>query len=256
MRRMSRFDDYRRLLADLHDPEPFALAESGLPGPRGNLELIAALAEVTPEAMLRRWAALSPAEAPGDQPPVVLAVAGIVGLGRLLDRDARILDVLHGLAGDPRWRVREGVAMALQAAGMADPSALVERLRPWVSEPDPFVQRAVVAGLCEPALLREASVAVRVVELLDAVTASLAGRAERRPEPVRVLRQALGYGWSVAIVHAPADGKAAFGRWLASPDPDIRWIVRENLGKARLAALDRSWVADCRARLSAAKEAG
>ncbi|MFI5255147.1 MAG: HEAT repeat domain-containing protein [Candidatus Limnocylindrales bacterium] len=251
---MSRIDDYRRALVGLTDPEPFALAESGLPGPRGNLELIAALAEVTPEATLRRWAALSPAEAPGDQPPLVLAVAGIVGLGRLLDRDPRILDLLHGLAGDPRWRVREGVAMALQAAGMADPGGLVERLRSWVSDPDPFVRRAVVAGLCEPALLRDASVAARVVAVLDALTASLVGLAERRTEPGRVLRQALGYGWSVAIIGAPAAGKAAFGRWLASPDPDIRWVVRENLGKARLTALDRSWVADCRARLSAAMD--
>ena len=32
-------------------------------------------------------------------------------------------------------------------------------------------------------------------------------------------------------------------KWLASPDPDIRWIMRENLKKNRLVKMDAAWVA-------------
>ncbi len=49
-----------------------------------------------------------------------------------------------------------------------------------------------------------------------------------------VVRQALGYCWSVAIAADPVDGLPAFARWRGSPDPDVAWVVRENLGKARL----------------------
>lgn len=242
---MTRTEDYRAALASGRDPEALTLAESGLPGPRGNLELIAALAAFADEPTLRRWAALSPQEAPGDQPLVVLAAGGIVGLGRFVAGRADLLAELHEHARDPRWRIREAVAMAFQDAGRADPGALVDLLQPWLSDPEPLVQRAVMAALCEPALLRDVAVAVRVIDALEAITTSLVGRPDRRAPDVRVLRQALGYGWSVAIVAAPDAGKQAFERWLTSADPDIRWIVRENLRKARLTALDRDWVAAC-----------
>jgi hypothetical protein len=32
-------------------------------------------------------------------------------------------------------------------------------------------------------------------------------------------------------------------KWFASADKDIRWIMRENLKKSRLARLDAAWVA-------------
>ena len=59
---------------------------------------------------------------------------------------------------------------------------------------------------------------------------------ERRAEAsVRTLRQALGYGWSVAVA---ADPSAGLPEFLAlAGDPDIEWIVRENLKKARLRRL-------------------
>ncbi len=248
---MAKVDEYRRLLAACDDPEAFALEHSGLPGPRGNLELIAALAESGDEPVLRRWAAMDPVAAPGNEPPVVLVVAGLVGLGILLARGRTdVLPDLHRAASDPRWRVREGVAMALQRLGAVDAGTLLRLTVPWAYDADPLVQRALVAGLCEPANLRDPAIAARVVGVLDRVTASLCARPERRSEPAaRVLRQALGYAWSVAIVSAPVAGKDAFDRLAGIDDPDARWIVRENLGKARLGALDPPWVAAHRGRL-------
>jgi hypothetical protein len=67
------------------------------------------------------------------------------------------------------------------------------------------------------------------------------------------LRKGLAYCWSVTVVACPDVGKPAFAKWLPSPDPDIRWILRENLGKARLVRMDRAWVAQCLAALGAAQ---
>jgi hypothetical protein len=57
-------------------------------------------------------------------------------------------------ATDPRWRVREGVAMALQRLGDVDQLRLRRLTLSWAGEADPLVQRAAVAGMCEPRLLR------------------------------------------------------------------------------------------------------
>ena len=54
---------------------------------------------------------------------------------------------------------------------------------------------------------------------------------------MRTLRQALGYGWSVASAALPADGLAALHRLEGVDDPDLAWITRENLNKARLRRL-------------------
>jgi hypothetical protein len=38
-------------------------------------------------------------------------------------------------------------------------------------------------------------------------------------------------------------------RWLANSNPDVRWIMRENLKKKRLERLDAAWAAAMRATL-------
>ena len=69
-----------------------------------------------------------------------------------------------------------------------------------------YEKRAVVAGLCEPKLLKDKAVAFHVINLLDEITATLA-HDNKLTDEEDSLRKALGYGWSVAIVHAPAGGK-------------------------------------------------
>jgi hypothetical protein len=53
-------------------------------------------------------------------------------LGRLalLEPDT-VLERLRKLASDPRWRVREGVAIALQRIGRADMRMLLTEMRDW-----------------------------------------------------------------------------------------------------------------------------
>ena len=96
------------------------------------------------------------------------------------------------------------------------------------------------AGIAEPRLVRREPAARRALGILDRITALLTAvpARDRRHGDARVLRQALGYCWSVALVGAPADGFDALDRWAASGDADAAWIVRENLKKARLVRAD------------------
>ena len=238
--------EWRSRFRDASDREAFLRAASGLPGPRGNLELLQVAADDAPESDLRRWAAMGPGAAPTNTPGEFLVACGVVGLGRLVVQGRLGFDELRPHARDERWRVREAVAMALQRIGAADMDGLLGVAAGWVHG-DRLEQRAVVAGLAEPVLLREPHHARAVLSALDEITATMPGAADRGREPFRVLRQALGYAWSVAMVALPGQGTALLDHWCGSADPDVRWIVRENLRKSRMARAAPAWTARRRA---------
>jgi hypothetical protein len=248
---MSKVDGYRRRLQGLDkaDWDAFLREASGLPGPRGNLELARAVAAEGDEDRFRRYAAIDPQQAPTNDPGEFLAFCGILGLGRLLaeGRDD-LLPWLRRAAADPRWRLREAVAQGLQQLGARDMDALLS-IAQWWQRGTLWEQRAAVAAICEPSQLTAPRYARAALQLLDDVTTSLTAVSARRDEGFKALRKALGYGWSVAIVALPAAGKPLFARWLDSEDRDVRWIVKQNLRKKRLERLDHDWVASSLARL-------
>ena len=112
-------------------------------------------------------------------------------------------------------------------------------MRVW-SRGDAFVQRAVVAGLCDPPILKTNGDTVEVLAILDAITGMLASSTDRKHEGFRVLRQALGYGWSVAAAAAPQNATPYLDKWLRSTDKDVAWVMQSNLKKARMADVGRS----------------
>ena len=54
--------------------------------------------------------------------------------------------------------------------------------------------------------------------------------------------QALAYCWSVAVAAAPEAGRPLMDKWIGSEDRDVRWLMKQNLAKNRLAAAGRDWV--------------
>jgi hypothetical protein len=229
---VGKIDEYRAELETLDRAAwPAYLSErSGLPGPRGNIELGQAVADVGDRAMFDALIGT------GDE---YLTFCGVVGLGAVLAAgDDSVATDLHLHAADTRWRVREAVAMALQRLGDADLPRLLALVRRWVGDPDPLVQRAAAAAICEPRLLRDPEAAATAVDVCRRATQSLAARAagERSRPEVRTLRQGLGYCWSVAVAADPGPGLSAFAD-LDETDPDVGWIARENRKKKRLASL-------------------
>lgn len=220
---------HRAELRRLDSWEPYLHKHSGLPGPRANLELVAAVAEEADADRLWRLSASS------DE---FLAMCGTAGLGRIaLMEPETVMTWLHELASDPRWRVREGVALALQRFGRENMERLLAEMRSWASD-TPFVQRAAAAGLCEPDLLQRPENAVEVMIILDHITTSLGETANRKDEGFKALRKALGYCWSVAAAAAPANARPYIEKWLQSTDKDIAWVMKSNLGKVRMAGFD------------------
>ncbi len=110
----------------------------------------------------------------------------------------------------------------------------------WVSGTS-LEKRAAIAAICEPEVLKNLRPVSRVFDLLDYVTSSIEG-TKIRDEGFTALRKALGYGWSVAVSVHPSIGKPRMERWIDIEDRDISWVMRQNLGKKRLARMDKKWV--------------
>ncbi len=202
---------------------------SGLPGPRANLALVTAVAALATSSTSEALAAS------GDEYHAMCAAAA---LGRRADDDDAAAARARALAQDERWRVREGVVLGLQLLGDASPASLAALVAAWVADPDPLVQRAAVAAICEPRLLRTPDASTLAIDTCLHATENLTALSadERRSADARVLRQALGYCWSVAVAASPALGLPVF-RELDVSDPDVAWIVDQNRRKKRLSAL-------------------
>jgi hypothetical protein len=223
-----RVERYRTELRALEDWDPYLKKNSGLPGSRANLELVQAVGDEADADRLWRMSTSA------DE---FIALCGTAGLGKVaLMEPATVMTRLRELASDRRWRVREGVAIALQRIGRESMPHLLAEMQAWIAD-GPYAQRAAAAGLSEPALLKEREHAVHVLTVLDHITSALAASADRKQDGFRVLRQALGYCWSVAAAAAPENAGPYFEKWMRSRDRDVQWIMKSNLGKARMAGM-------------------
>ena len=216
----------RALSAD--DWAEFLAAHSGLPGPRANLSLLQAVVAEADAEMIDRL------DASDDEYSVMCAAACLGARASASPHDER----LRSRATDERWRVREGVVLGLQLLGDRDVAALLGIVREWAREPHPLLQRAAVAALCEPRLLRSPDAVSAALEICRVATAQFASWSDeqRRSPDARTLRQALGYCWSVVVAADPSAGLPAFLDLDVSV-PDVGWIVRENSRKKRLSRL-------------------
>src|SRR5689334_9373773 len=125
---MSKVDDYRETLKQLDDWIPFLRKNSGLPGPRGNLELARAVAE---EGNKKQFKQLLSFEAEENTPEVFLVFCGVMGLGKLAVDDPRLFGQLREYASDSRWRIREAVATGLQLVGDQEMDLLLNEMQKW-----------------------------------------------------------------------------------------------------------------------------
>jgi hypothetical protein len=233
---------YRERLSTLENWDDFLLQESGLPGPRGNLELAQVVADLGSLAQFEHFISFNAQSAPTNDPHEFLAFCGVVGLGRLIaEGQTSLIYQVRPFASDSRWRLREATAMALQHIGVQNMPLLLEITHSWALG-NWYEKRAAVAALAEPVLLQDPEVIHQALDLFDQVTAALLLATDRKAEDFRVLRQGLGYAWSVVVAADPDVGKPYLEKWLVNPDVEVRWIMHENLKKKRLERIDPGWV--------------
>ena len=242
---MPKADQYRQTLQKLDNWISFLMQESGLPGPRGNLELAHVVAQEATREHLEQFLSV---EADENTPEVFLIFCGVVGLGKLEAEEPALFQQLREYASDPRWRIREAVATGLQLAGDQDMELLLREMQNWATG-NWYEKRAAAAALAEPRLLKQPKHAKQVLQILDQITTSMEKTGDIKDDSSKVLRQGMAYCWSVAVVALPEAGKPLMERWLESQDSDIRWMIKENLKKNRLVKMDPDWVKRCQQRL-------
>jgi len=238
---MSKTEVYIAELKKCPDWLPFLAEHSWLPSPRANLELAYAAARLADRTKANELIA-SDQPGLGNQSPLTFVVlCGVMSLGKFASGDPTIRSVLRSFASDQRWRVREGVAMALQLWGEQDMPGLLSELSGWV-EGNPYEQRAVVAAVSEPVLLRRAEDAKAALVLLDEITQRYIRYPNPKDDAYRVLTLGLSYGWSVVVAALPDTSKLLMEKWIAHPNTGIHRVMRENLTKKRLEKMDAAWV--------------
>lgn len=236
---------------------------SGLPGPRANLELAEAFRQEVgargvagPEPLWGLSLAMTEvdeAETPAGDPREMIPFCGSLGLAMLAAEHPEWAPSayrrLRQLARDGRWRVREAVAWGLQVLLGRRPRETLTELLVWIVSGDPLPARAVAAGLGDPPLLEGAALAERALGLHRLLIGYVEVEGSRRSEGFRTLRQALGYTLGVVVAAWPEEGWAFLEEVATLEDPDVRWIVRENLRKRRLSGRWGAEVARVRALL-------
>jgi hypothetical protein len=233
---------YVEKLKSQKDWDGYLMKESGLPGPRGNLELAQAFADFGDEEKIKNYLSIKLEDDPTNSARVFLTFCGVVGLGTLINKGKRkYLPQLRGFASDPRWRIREAVAMALQRVGDVDIDFLLQEMKEW-SKDNFLEKRAAAAALCESRLLTSERIAGAVLDILDDVTSSIVGFRDTKDEAFEVLKKGLAYCWSVAVAACPEKGKKLMEKWIGSDNKTVAWIMKENLRKNRLMKMDKEWV--------------
>ena len=177
-------------------------------------------------------------EHPGEFLPfcALLAMGALYGNGLPRARRRAALATLIASASDARWRVREGVAQGLQLIGERDRAALRAIVTDWLPTASWLEMRAIAAGLAHPPLLGDAELALFSIDTARTILAALsrADAKARKTEAFKILRQGMGYALSVFTAHSSAEGFLLMRKSAAVRDPDMAWIIRENLKKKRL----------------------
>ncbi|MEA4812690.1 MAG: hypothetical protein VB108_08990 [Anaerolineaceae bacterium] len=219
----------------------------GLPGPRANLELIYSFAKSASQPEADECLTYLTAEV-HDCPEEFVACCGVLAQALLYGSDlSKAFNFLRPTASHASWRLRETVAMGIQELSVMNLENTFPFLKEW-SDGNPYEQRAVAAGLCEPKLLKDIKDAKTTCETLMYLSETL-NKEGRLSEPEQCLKKALGYGWSVVLAAYFDEARPYFERLLDLPARPMRWIVAENLKKNRLIRKDKAWVEKTQTRL-------
>jgi|GEM_PF-140907 len=241
-----------RALTGNQRPLEFYLRDhSRLPGPRANLELANDVGELLASSVPKYYEnvrKLVTQFANGDRknvtsntPEEFIMLCGIIAFGTCAAAYApwreESFEMLEHYACSTQWRIREGVAIALQHLMTVIPHDTLTRLMKLATTGNYLQQRAAIATIAEPPLLNNQDLVDAALKIQQIVLDRFrnASKPDRKTEDVRTLRRTLGYTISVVTVALPEQGFALMRECASWKDADINWILRENLKKKRLA---------------------
>ncbi len=223
---------------------------SNLPGPRGNLELAYAFADSLKEMQyiddnlwltLNEWAGITCEDTPPDSPKEYIPFCAVQALGAIFkcvdfEKKEKIIKLLQATANDSRWRVREAVAIGFQWIEENDFRQAELIFNKWIDDASILEKRAIIASLAHPPVLNEKDNVLFCFKITERILEDIInlGREIRKTEEFRVLRKGLEYAISVFVAKLPTEGFELMKEWAQKNDPDIKKIIKSNLGKSRL----------------------
>ena len=230
--------------SDVRPLYDFLCRVSGLPGVRVNAAIVEAFAVACAargkksDALLRTMAALHPDEAPGGTVLEFLPVCATAAIGARAASDARARDsmlaLLHELAEDMRFRVRDAVPEALAAIGARTGDALLADVDGWMD--GFFHAAAVLRALARPEWLTAVTDGEAVAERVRQSFALLDGanRSARRYPGFKALSDAL---VPTPRAFGPRFGSVFFDAWTAlasTKDPDLAALIARGIDEPSL----------------------
>lgn len=241
--------------------------QSGLPGPRMNTGLALGFAAecvaIGPKVdeLVYRMANLHPDEARGASGKEFLSVCGVLAVaaraaaGTPAARD-RALALLEDKADDPRFRVRDAVALALATLGEKMKSGLGDRVEPWMDRY--FHAAAVIRALAEPMWLETFPIEdyYQPINLLHAafMLAHDAPRSAFRYPGHKALVEALG---TVPRAIARRFSQQMFDRYAIWAErvkvPELREAILQNISDSQMKKAFREEIARIRDLVDASK---
>ena len=230
--------------------EHMLISNSNLPGPRGNLELAYAFADCLKSMQhidnnvwqaLNEWAGITAEDTPPDSPKEFIPFCAVQALGAIFSRvdpeeKEKIVELLKTAANNSRWRVREAAAIGLQwieEQSFGEAELIFDK---WIEDASLLEKRAIIAALAHPPVLNDKDNVLFCLEITERILKDLInlGRDSRKTEEFRVLRKGLEYAISVFVAKLPDEGFKFMQKWARKDDPDIKKIIKSNLGKSRL----------------------
>ncbi len=226
----------------------YMLNNSNLPGRRGNIELAAAFGDLLEKhlgdelKMLRKFCAslveISAEAAPVNSVKEFLPLSGAIGIGAIgaFDPDfyKKAMVKLMRLANDSRWRMREAVCFGLQRIFSKCKADALHDLEIWVEHGTLLERRAVAAGVADPPLLQDGAFALGALQIHKIIFLRFMEEENRPSEAFRVLRKGLAFSLSVVVSAISEAGFSYMKSLIVEDDPDIHWVLKQNLKKNRL----------------------
>ena len=210
--------------------ENFLIENSNLPGPRANLELLFAMAEVFKNVdVLKRWAEIDAAQADVNDPRSFLPLCSAVCLGRLYTakKNEEFINILKKMARDDRWRMREAAAFAFQLIGEANFLELKKIFSEWIGKSDNREKRAILVSLAHPKML-DRHTSVFCFEILDYILDNM-----KRDDDFEILNKGLNFALSVFTAAHPDFGFSFMEKRIGK-EKAIDEILKSNLKKNRI----------------------
>lgn len=218
------------IINDKDELEKFIIKNSNLPGPRGNIELAFALAEVYDDFnTLQDWIGISEIQADVNNPKSFLAFCSAVCLGKVYtkNKNQKIISILIKLANDGRWRMREAVAFGFQIIGENNFDEMKRIFTNWIKKSNNLEKRAILVSLAHPPILNESN-AEFCFDITDIILKKM-----NKNNGFEVLKKGLEFTISVFAAANPKLGFSFIEKWIGN-DKTIDKIMKENLKKNRL----------------------